>query len=47
MNNYACQPVDLSLGSKPLGYKWIFKRKIKANGSIDRYKATLVVRDFK
>jgi hypothetical protein len=39
--------VDLSLESKPLGYKWIFKRKIKANGSIDRYKATLVVRDFK
>ena len=35
---------DLPPGCKPLGYKWIFKRKLKANGSIDKYKARLVVK---
>jgi hypothetical protein len=34
--------VDFSPRSKPLGYKWIFKRKIKANNTIDKYKARLV-----
>lgn len=47
MNNYACQLVDLSLESKPLGYKWIFKRNMKVDGTIERYKATLVVKSFK
>jgi hypothetical protein len=39
--------VDFSPRSKPLGYKWIFKRKIKANNTIDKYKARLVVKCFK
>ena len=39
--------VDLPLGTKPLGYKWIFKRKIKTDGSIDKYKARLVVKCFR
>ena len=39
--------VDLSPGTKSLGYKWIFERKIKAGGSIDKYKARLVVKDFR
>ena len=39
--------VDLLPGSKPLGYKWIFKKKIKANGSIDKYKTRFVVKDYK
>ena len=38
---------DLPPGCKPLGYKWIFKRKLKANGSIDKYKARLVVKGYK
>ena len=32
---------------KPLGYKWIFKKKMKANGSIDKYKARLVIKGYK
>nr|GEU47351.1 putative ubiquitin carrier protein [Tanacetum cinerariifolium] len=32
--------VDLPLGCKPLGYKWIFKKKMKADGTIDKYKAS-------
>ena len=38
--------MDLPLGSKPLGYKWIFKKKMKADGSIDKYKARLVVKGY-
>ena len=39
--------MDLPPGSKPLGYKWIFKKKIKAGGSIDKYKARLVIKGYK
>ena len=39
--------MDLPPGSKPLGYKWIFKKKMKADGSIDKYKAKLVIKGYK
>ena len=39
MQNHTCELVDLPPGSKPLGYKWIFKKKMKADGSIDKYKS--------
>ena len=39
--------MDLPLGSKPLGYKWIFKKKLKTDGSIDKYKARLVIKSYK
>ena len=39
--------MDLSPDCKPLEYKWIFKRKLNANGSIDKYKAMLVVKGYK
>ncbi|GKE64808.1 zinc finger, CCHC-type containing protein, partial [Tanacetum coccineum] len=32
---------DLPTGCKPLGCKWIFKRKIKVDGTIDKFKARL------
>ena len=38
---------DLSTGCKPLGCKWIFKRKMKADGSIDKFKARLVIQGFR
>ena len=47
MQNHTWELVDLPPGSKPLGYKWIFKRKIKADGSIDKYKARLVIKGYK
>ncbi|GJT58722.1 zinc finger, CCHC-type containing protein [Tanacetum coccineum] len=34
---------DLPIGCKPLGCKWIFKRKMKVNGTIDKFKARLVI----
>uniref|UniRef100_A0A2N9F9L9 Integrase catalytic domain-containing protein n=1 Tax=Fagus sylvatica TaxID=28930 RepID=A0A2N9F9L9_FAGSY len=42
LQNHTWELVDLPPGCKPLGYKWIFKRKMKADGSIDKYKARLV-----
>ena len=39
--------MDLPPGCKPLGYKWIFKRKLNADGSIDKYSARLVVKGYK
>ena len=39
--------MDLSPDCKPLGYKWIFKKKMKADGSIDKYKARLVIKGYR
>ncbi|PHU15965.1 Zinc finger CCCH domain-containing protein 14 [Capsicum chinense] len=47
LSNHTWELVDLPPGNKPLGSKWIFKRKMKANGTIDKYKARLVVKGFK
>ena len=41
--NQAWDLVDLPMESKPIRCKWIFKRKTKPNGSIETYKARLVV----
>ncbi|GKE31285.1 zinc finger, CCHC-type containing protein [Tanacetum coccineum] len=34
---------DLPPGCKPLGCKWIFKSKMKVDGTIDKFKARLVI----
>ena len=47
LQNHTWELVDLPPGCKPLGYKWIFKRKLKADRSIDKYKARLVVKGYK
>ncbi|GKE35445.1 zinc finger, CCHC-type containing protein, partial [Tanacetum coccineum] len=38
---------DLPPGCKPLGCKWIFKRKLKVDGTIENFKARLVIHGFK
>ncbi|XP_076955003.1 uncharacterized protein LOC143629677 [Bidens hawaiensis] len=47
MHNKTSKLVDLPPGCKPLGCKWIFKRKMKVYGSIDKYKARLVIQGDK
>ncbi|KAL0327941.1 UNVERIFIED_CONTAM: Retrovirus-related Pol polyprotein from transposon TNT 1-94 [Sesamum calycinum] len=39
--------VDLPPGCTTIGCKWIFKKKLKPNGSIDKFKARLVAKGFK
>ena len=45
--NHTWELVDLPPGCKPLGSKWIFKKKMKPDGSIDKYKARLVIKGYK
>ena len=47
LQNHTWELVDLPPGCKPLGYKWIFKRKMKTDGSIDKYKARLVIKGYR
>ena len=47
MQNHTWELVDLPLGSKLLGCKRILKRKMKTDGSIDKYKARLVAKGYK
>ena len=47
MQNHTWELVDLPPGCKPLGSKWIFKRKMKTDGTIDKYKARLVIKGYK
>uniref|UniRef100_A0A2N9EG19 Reverse transcriptase Ty1/copia-type domain-containing protein n=1 Tax=Fagus sylvatica TaxID=28930 RepID=A0A2N9EG19_FAGSY len=37
---------ELSTGRKPVGCKWVLRKKYKANGSLDKYKARLVTKGF-
>ena len=39
--------MDIPPGCKPLSSKWVFKRKRKVDGSIDKYKARLVIKGYK
>jgi hypothetical protein len=38
--------VELPANRTPVGNKWVFKKKTKADGSIERYKARLVAQGF-
>ncbi|GKB24442.1 retrovirus-related pol polyprotein from transposon TNT 1-94 [Tanacetum coccineum] len=47
LQNHTWELVDLPPGCKPLGYKWIFKKKVKVDGTIDKYKARLVIKGYR
>eukprot|EP00253_Pinus_taeda_P026038 PITA_26038 len=38
--------VDPPFGTKPMGCKWVYKNKYKADGSLDKHKARLVEKGF-
>uniref|UniRef100_A0A2N9HRF5 Uncharacterized protein n=1 Tax=Fagus sylvatica TaxID=28930 RepID=A0A2N9HRF5_FAGSY len=46
MANHTWELVDLPRGCKPIGCKWVFKKKLKADGSIDKFKARLVAKGY-
>jgi len=37
--NEAWDPVELPTGRKPIGSKWVFKKKLNATGKVEKYKA--------
>ena len=47
MQNHTWELVNLSPGNKPIGCKWIFKRKLQIDGTIDKYKARLVAKRYR
>lgn len=42
--NNTWELVELPTGQKSIGVKWIYKTKLNKDGSIDKYKAQLVVK---
>ena len=47
LHNHTWELVGLPSGCKPLSSEWIFKRKRKVDGSIDKYKARLVIKGYR
>lgn len=45
-SNHTWDLVPLPAGKKPIGCKWVFKVKLKSDGSLERYKARLVAKGY-
>lgn len=45
-HNHTWDLVPLPAGHKPIGSKWVFKKKYKSDGSLDRYKARVVAKGY-
>ncbi|CAL9030102.1 unnamed protein product [Prunus brigantina] len=46
LQNNTWELTDLPPGTTPIGCKWVFRKKLKLDGSIDKYKARLVAKGF-
>ena len=46
MANHPRELVELPRGCKTIGCKWVFKKKLKADGSIDKFIARLVAKGY-
>jgi hypothetical protein len=46
MSNGTWEVVDHSYGCKPIGCKWVLKKKLRSDGTIERYKARLVAKGY-
>ena len=47
VQNNTWKLVDLPPGQKPIGHKWIFKKKFRPDGTIEKYKARLVAKGYR
>ena len=46
MSNGTWEVVNRPYGCQPVGCKWIFKKKLRPDGTIERYKARLVAKGY-
>jgi len=46
MSNGTWEVIDRPYGYQPIGCKWIFKKKLRPDGTIERYKARLVAKGY-
>ncbi|XP_066383723.1 cytochrome P450 89A2-like [Miscanthus floridulus] len=46
MSNGTWEVVDRPFGCKPVGCKWVFKKKLRPDGTIEKYKARLVAKGY-
>ena len=46
LDNGTWEVTDRPYGSKPIGCKWVFKKKLRPNGTIEKYKARLVAKGY-
>nr|AAP54028.1 retrotransposon protein, putative, Ty1-copia subclass [Oryza sativa Japonica Group] len=46
MSNGTWEVVERPYGCKPVGCKWVFKKKLRPDGTIEKYKARLVAKGY-
>ena len=46
MSNRTWEVVEYPYGCKPVGCKWVFKKKLRPDGTIEKYKARLVAKGY-
>jgi hypothetical protein len=44
--NEAWDLVEFSTGRNPIGNKWVFKKKLNAEGKVEKYKARLIAKGY-
>lgn len=47
LSNQTWELVDLPKGSRPIGCKWVFRKKFHTDGTLNTYKARLVAKGFR
>jgi hypothetical protein len=46
LSNVTWEVIDRPYGCKPVGCKWVFKKKLRPDGTIEKYKARLVAKGY-
>jgi hypothetical protein len=46
MSKATWEVVEGPYGCKPIGSKWVFKKKLRPDGTIERYKARLIIKGY-